>query len=242
MFNHMTTPADMLETATAGVARIGINFGNALLTGRDAAGRPIGIAVELAQALAARAGLTLEIVPYDAAGRMADGARDGSWDAAFLAVDPERAQDIEFTAPYLEVETTYLVPAESSLRRLDEVDGRGVRISVSRKSAYDLFLSRTLRQAELVRTPTPPESIEAFFQQRLDALAGLRPLLMDVAEKHPQTRILDGSFMTVRQAIGVPKGRPSAAAYAEQFLRELKASEKIAEIVASNGVRGVRLV
>src|SRR5438093_12744816 len=129
------------EIAPGGVLRVGINFGNTILSGRDAAGVPRGIAMDLARALAQRLGLPMEIVSYESAGRMADGAKAGAWDVAFLAVDPKRAEEIAFTAPYLEIDTTYLVWADSPLRTIADVDREGVRISVTDKSAYDLFLN-----------------------------------------------------------------------------------------------------
>ena len=165
---------------------------------------------------------------------MADGARAGEWDVAFLAVDPARAEEIRFTAPYLEVDTTYLVRDESPLRSVEDIDREGIRISVSNKSAYDLFLTRTLQRAELIRASTPPESIHLFFAERLEALAGLRPLLMDVAASHEGLRVLEGSFVTVRQAIGVPRNRSAIEADLDKFVEDIKASGFVDEVVKRN--------
>ena len=141
------------ELVPSGKLRVGINFGNALLANKKPGGVEGGIAVDLARELARRLNVPMEIVSYDSAGQMADGAKAGKWDVAFLGADPDRANEIAFTAPYLEIDTTYLVPAGSSLRSLADVDREGVRIAVSEKSAYDLFLTRSLKHATLVRVP-----------------------------------------------------------------------------------------
>jgi polar amino acid transport system substrate-binding protein len=224
-----------------GKLRVGINFGNAVLATRDENGSPRGIVLDLAQELSRRLGLIMELVSYESAGRMADDAKAGAWDVAFLAADPDRAEEIAFTAPYLEVDTTYLVWANSSIASLADVDSKGIRISVSNKSAYDLFLSRSLKYAELVRASTPKGSVDLFFEDHLDALAGLRPILIDVAEKLPGTRLLAGSFMTVKQAVGVPKGGEAAANSVSQFVEDIKVSGFLASTIQRNGVRGVSM-
>ena len=235
----MTNGPKTFELAATGRLRVGINFGNVLLATRDASGAPRGIAVDLARELTRRAGIPMELVPYDAAGRMADGAKAGEWDVAFLAADPARAEEIEFSAPYLRVDTGYLVWDNSTLHTLEDVDREGVRISVSNKSAYDLLLTRSLKRAQLVRAPGPESSIDLFFAERLDALAGLKPVLIEIAERHPGTRVLDGHFMAVQQAVGVPKARTSAAVYVREFIEDVKASGFVAEIIERNGILGV---
>lgn len=226
------------ELAPMGMLRVGINFGNTLLVSEDASGAPGGIAVNLAQELARRADIPIELVGYETAGKMAGGAKAGEWDVAFLASDPARADEIDFTAPYLEVDTTYLVPAGSLLRAVADVDREGVRIAVSEKSAYDLFLTRSLKRAQLVRAPGPSASVELFFSSKLDALAGLKPLLVEVAEKNPGARVLDGRFTVVQQAVGTPKGREAAAKYLRDFVEDIKASGFVAKTIERNGVRG----
>ena len=227
------------DVTPMGKLRVGINFGNALLTSRDASGTPGGIAVDLAKELARRVGVPMEIVSYEAAGQLADGAKAGAWDLAFLAADPARAEEIAFTAPYLEIETTYLVPAGSPLRTLADVDREGVRVAVSDKSAYDLFLTRSLKRAQLVRAPGVNASVDLFFAGKLDALAELKPLLVEVAEKQPGARVLDGRFMVVQQGVGTPKGRDAAAKYLREFVEDIKASGFVAKTIAKNGIRGV---
>lgn len=227
------------ELTPTGKLRVGINFGNELLTTRDASGAQGGIAVDLAGELARRVGVPLEIVSYESAGKMAEGAKAGAWDVAFLGADPDRANEIAFTAAYLEVDTTYLVPAGSRLRTLADVDREGVRIAVSGKSAYDLFLTRSLKRAQLVRAPNVNASVDLFFAEKLDALAGLKPLLVEAAARQTGARVLDGRFTVVQQAVGTPKGRDAAAKYLREFVEDVKASGFAAKTIEKNGIRGV---
>ena len=227
------------ELAPTGKLRVGINFGNSVLANRDGNGNPSGIAADLGKALAQRAGAPIEFVTYDAAGQMADGAKSGEWDVAFLAADPARAEEITFTPPYLQIDTTYLVLDGSPFQTTADVDRDGVRISLSDKSAYDLFLTRHLKHARLVRARGPSASVELFFRDSLDALAGIRPMLIDVARDHPGTRLLDGSFMAVQQAVGTPKGRRAAAQYLREFVEDIKASGFLEQTIRNNGILGV---
>jgi polar amino acid transport system substrate-binding protein len=232
----------MHDLASGEKLRVGINFGNALLARRGADGVPGGIAFDLAQELAGRTNLLLEVVSYTTAGKMADGAKSDAWDVAFLAADPDRAAEIIFSPPYLEIETTYLVPAASPMRTVADIDRDGIRVAVSEKSAYDLFLSRHLKHAQLIRIPGVDASVEQFFKENLDAVSGLKPLLIDVAEKHPGTRVLEGRVTAVQQAIGVPKGRAGAAEYVRDFVKQIKASGFLANVIERNGIRGVTVL
>ena len=232
-------PSVRSEFAPMGRLRVGINFGNALLANKDANGNAGGIALDLARELGRRVGVAVEIVGFDSAGRMADGAKAGAWDVAFLGADPDRANEITFTAPYLDVDSTYLVPPNSSLRTVEDVDREGVRIAVSDKSAYDLFLTRSLKRAQLVRVPGIDASVDLYLTQKLDALAGLRPLLIETARRQPGSRVLDGRFTVVQQAAGTPMGREAAAKYLREFIEDVKASGSAAKIFEKNGARGV---
>jgi polar amino acid transport system substrate-binding protein len=230
------------ELAPEGRIRVGINFGNTLLAKRGAKGEPYGIALDLAQELAHRTSLPLQMIDYEAAGRMADGARRGEWDVAFLATDPDRATEIAFTSPYLEMDTTYLVSAESRISSVEEVDRDGLRIAVSAKSAYDLILTRDLRHAHIERAPGPNASVDLFFAENLDALAGVKPLLLEIVEKHPGLRVLEGRFGVVQQAVGTPKGRDAAARYLFDFVKDIKESGLVTALIAKNEIRGVSVV
>jgi polar amino acid transport system substrate-binding protein len=230
------------ELAPTGKLCVGINYGNFLLVLKDSAGgEPQGIAPDLARELGGRLGVPVEFVRFDQAGKMADAVRTGVWDIAFLAAEPARANEIAFTAAYLEIEASYLVPAGSTIRTIEEVDRPGVRIAVANKAAYDLYLSRTLKHAELVRAEGIDGSYDLFVAQQLDVLSGLKPrLLMDV-ERLPGARILDGRFTAVQQGIGTPKARAVAAAYLREFVEEAKSSGLVARAIARHGVRGVNV-
>ena len=230
------------ELAPEGRIRVGINFGNALLAKRGANGEPYGIALDLAQELARRTSLPVKMIGYDAAGRMADGAHRGEWDVAFLATDPDRATEIAFTSPYLEMDTTYLVTAESPISSVEEVDREGLRIAVSAKSAYDLILTRDLRYAQIVRAPGPNASVDLFFAKNLDALAGVKPLLLEIVQNHPGMRVLEGRFGVVQQAVGTPKGRYAAARYLLEFVEDIKRSGLVTALIVKNEIRGVSVV
>jgi len=237
---HEISPAARSDLAPTGKLRVGINYGNFLLVAKDpASGEPRGIAVDLARELGRRAGVPVEFVPYDAAGKLAEGVRAGSWDVGFLAAEPERANEITFSAAYLEIEATYLVPAGSPIRSIADVDRDGVRIAVAVKSAYDLYLSRTLRRAELVRAQGIDASYKLFVDAKLEVLSGLKPRLITDAETLPGSRVLDGRFTAIQQSIGTPKGRDGAAKYLREFVEDVKASGFVAQAIAKHGVRGV---
>jgi polar amino acid transport system substrate-binding protein len=228
------------ELAPSGTLRIGLNHGNFLLvTPGSARADPRGVAPDLARELARRLGVPLAFVSYDTAGKMADAAGSGAWDVAFLGAEPQRAGEIAFTAAYLEIPSTYLVPAGSTLRSIAEVDRAGVKIAVAAKAAYDLWLSRNIKHATLVRAEGIDASYDIFVSQRLDALSGLKPRLVSDAERLPGSRILEGQFTAVQQAIGTPRGRGAGAKYLRGFVEDVKASGLVAKAIEENGVRGV---
>jgi len=230
------------EIAPAGKLRAAINFGNPVLAQKDpATGEPRGISVDLAQELARRLDVPIELVTYDSAGNVFDAVKTGAWDVAFLAVDPGRAGEIAFTAPYLVIDGTYLVPADSPLRTIDDVDRDGVRVAVGRKSAYDLYLSRTLKRARIVRAETSPGAIDLFLQDKLEAAAGVKQVLLRVAKENPRVRVLDGRFMAIEQAMGTPRGREEGARYLRDFVEEMKASGFIARSLEKSGQRDAEI-
>ena len=224
------------ELAPTGKLRVGINYGNFLLVNKD---RASGIAVDLGREIGRRLGVPVELVTYETAGKLADGVKTGAWDVAFLGAEPQRANEIAFTAAYLEIPATYLVPAGSRIRAIEEVDREGVRIAVAQKSAYDLFLSRNLKHAQLLRAEGIQGSYDLFIAQKLEVLSGLKPRLVTDAEKLPGSRVLDGQFTAVQQAIGTPKSREAGAKYLREFAEDAKASGLVAEAIARHGVRGV---
>jgi polar amino acid transport system substrate-binding protein len=227
------------ELATSGTLRVGLNHGNFLLVTPGSRADPRGVAPDLARELARRLGVPLAFVNYDTAGKMADAAATGAWDVAFLGAEPQRAGEIAFTAAYLEIPSTYLVPAGSPLRSIAEVDRAGVKIAVAAKAAYDLWLSRNIKHATLVRAEGIGASYDIFVSQRLDALSGLKPRLVSDAERLPGSRILEGQFTAVQQAIGTPRSREAGARYLRGFVEDAKASGLVAKAIEENGVRGV---
>jgi polar amino acid transport system substrate-binding protein len=231
-------PSDVArDLAPSGTLRAAINYGNPVLAQRDAgSGELRGVTVDLARELAHRAGVPLELRPYDAAGKVSADATSGRWDIAFVARDPERAKDMEFTDPYVIIEGGYLVPAGSPVQTIEEVDRAGVRIAVSRGSAYDLFLSRgVIKNATFVRGPSPQAALDQFANERLDALAGVKAVLAEYARTHPGYRVLPGRFMVIEQAMALPRGRPLAARYVREFVDEMKASGFVGTSLAKSG-------
>lgn len=228
------------EVAPTGTIRAAVNFANPVLATADGPdGEPAGIAVALARELGRRLDVPVRLLPYDSAAAMADDARTGVWDVAFLAADPAREETIAFTAPYVELDATYLVPAGSVIRTLEEVDAAGVRIAARPRSAYDLFLRRSLTHADLVYPEGAETDLEVLATGRADVLAGLRHMLADVAAGAPEWRLLDGRFATMAQAIGVPRGRPGAAAYLHTFVEDAKTSGFVATAIAAHPAEGV---
>src|SRR5438034_2193481 len=228
------------ELAPTGKLRVGINLQNFLLVNKDHAdGQDGGIAVDLGRELGRRLGVPVELVAFDTAGKLADAVKSGAWDVAFLGKEPTRANEIAFSEAYLEIEAGYLVPAGSPLRTIADVDREGVRVAVNAKSAYDLYLTRNLQRAKLHRAPTVDASYELFVADKLDVLAGLKPRLVMDAEKLPGSRVLEGRFSAVQQAIGTPQGRPSGAKYLREFAEDAKASGFVAKAIEKHAVRGV---
>jgi polar amino acid transport system substrate-binding protein len=228
------------DLAPTGKLRVGINYGNPVLATRDpASGELCGVAVDLAQELGRRVGLPVDLVGFESAGKMVEGLRAGAWDIAFLAVDPDRAADLSFTAPYIEIEGTYLVPAQSPIHSIAEVDREGVRVGISANSAYDLFLSRSLRHAQPVRAPDPSAAFQLIVEGKVDVVAGVKQHLLANAEKLPGARVLDGRFMAIQQALGIPKARQAGAIYLREFIEDVKASGFVAQAIAKAGIRGV---
>jgi polar amino acid transport system substrate-binding protein len=235
-----TSPPVRSELAPTDTLRVGVNHGNFLLvTPGSSRTTPLGIVPDLARELGRRLDVPVAFVGFDTAGQLADAVRTGTWDVAFLGAEPQRADEIAFTAAYLEIPASYLVPAGSPIRSIADVDREGIRIAVADKSAFELFLSRTLKHARLARVQGLDASFDLFVAEKLDALAGLRPKLLTDVEKLPGARILEGQFTAVQQAIGTPKGRAAGAKYLRAFVEEAKASGFVAEAIARNAVKGV---
>ena len=234
------TPATRQDLAPGGRLRVGINYGNVILARRDpASGESHGVAIDLARELAGRLSVPVDIVAYDSVAVMVEAAPTGAWDIAFLGSDPEREKVIGFTAAYLEIEATYLVPAGSPLRTVADVDRAGVRVAAPVKANYELYLKRSLKAAQLVSTPGADAAFDLLVGGKVDALAGLKQALIGLADRLPGSRMLEGRFMAVQQSIGVPRGRDAGLAYLRGLVEEAKASGLVARAIEKTGARGV---
>ncbi len=216
------SPDVVKDLAPTGKLRVSINLGNIVLAQKDpTTGALGGVSVDLARELGRRLDKPVELVPFDGAGKAFEALKAGALDVVFLAIEPVRANEIEFTAPYVLIEGVYMVPKGSALKSVAEVDRKGVRIGVNKGSAYDLFLTRTLKNAELVRSEN---GVELFVEQKLDAAGGVKQPLVAYAQGHPEVRIMAGRFMEIQQAMGTPKGRAAGAGYLRAFIEEMKAN------------------
>ena len=231
------------ELAPTGTLRPGMNLSNALFTARDAAtGELSGVSVDLWRELGSRLGVPVEFVVFATPGDVADAADSGRWDVAILAIEPARAQTIAFSPPITAIEATYAVHDDSPLASVADVDVAGVRIAAPNKAGYELYLTRTLKNATLVRTASFRESIEFFNERRADALAGLKPALLDALPKLRGAHLLDGRFMTVNHGLGTPRARSAGAAYLAAFVAEVNTSGFVARSIARHGVQGLSAV
>ena len=228
------------ELAPTGVLRAAINLSNFLLvTGRSPSGDPEGVAPDLARAIADRLGVPVRYVTFERPSLLADAAGTDVWDIGLIGAEPARAEKIAFTAAYVEIEATYLVPKGSPLTDLAQVDRIGVRIAVTAGAAYDLWLERNIQHATLVRSNSSRSAWQQFTEDKLDALAGLRPgLLSDVANL-PGSRILDGQFTAVQQAVGTLRSNTAGAEFLRKFVEEAKASGLVASLIEKHHVNGL---
>jgi polar amino acid transport system substrate-binding protein len=234
------TPAVRADLAPGGKLRAGVNYGNFILATKDpATGESRGVAVDLLKEIAGRLQAATEIVAYDKVGVMVDDAKTGSWDIAFLGSEPAREREISFTAAYLEIEATYLVPGGSPLRHASEVDRDGIVVTAAARANYELFLSRTLKHAKLISAPDGGAAFDLLVSGKVNALAGLKEGLFGLAEKLPGSRILDGRFMGVQQSIGIPKGRDAGLQFLRAVVEDAKASGLVARAIERTGARGV---
>jgi polar amino acid transport system substrate-binding protein len=235
----MNAASLLKDLAPTGTLRVGINYGNPVLARRDSTGELHGVAVDLGLELGRRLELSVGLVGFESAGKMFDAVKAGAWDVAFLAIDPARSAEVDFTAPYVEIEGTYLFPPGSALRTIADVDNKNVRVGISGGSAYDLFLSRSLKHAQLVRAPSPESAFDLIAAGQVDVLAGVRQHLVGHATKLPGSRVLDERFMAIQQALGIPKGHAEGLQYLREYIDDVKASGFVAEAIEKAGVRGV---
>lgn len=234
-------PAALAELAPTGVLRVAINYGNPVLAQRGADGQPAGVSATLARALAQQLQVPLQFETFDAAGKVFAALPESRWDLAFLAIEPVRAAQIEFSQPYVIIEGTYLVRDDSAFQAVADLDRQGARLAVGQGAAYDLFLSRTLSAAQLVRAPTSAAAVVWFVEQHLDAAAGVRQPLNVFAAQNPGYRVLPDSFTEIRQAMAVPQGRLAAAAFVRAFLNDRLHDGTVHKALEASGQTDVRI-
>ncbi len=228
------------ELAPTGVLRAGINLSNFLLvTGRSANGDPEGVSPDMARAVADRLGVPVKYVPFKTPGELGDQAGKNIWDIGLIGAEPQRAQTIAFSAAYCEIEATYMVPPGSAIKAIGDVDKKGVRIAVSARSAYGLWLENNIKNATLMPVSGLDAAFNKFKDEKLDVLAGLRPGLLKDIGKFPGARILDGKFSAVQQAIGTPKANTAGAAFLAAFVEEAKKSGLVGRLIERHKVNGL---
>lgn len=228
------------ELAPKGVLRAGINMSNFLLvTGKTAAGDPAGVAPDMAAEIARRLGVPVAYVQFERPSKLADAAGTDAWDIGLIGAEPQRAAKIAFTPAYCEIEATYLVPANSPITGVADVDRPGVRITVRRGAAYDLWLERNIREATVLRSDSADGPFDQFVAEKLEAYASLKPALLKDREKLPGSKILPGNFMTVQQAIGTEKKNTAGAAFLADFVAEAKTSGLVAQLIEKHHVQGL---
>ena len=233
------TPELARAFAPSGTLRASINLGNPILANCGADGQPFGVSIDLANGLAQALGLPIELVVFDAAGKSVEAVEQERADIGFFAIDPKRGEHIAFTAPYVLIEGSYMVPQGSALQSNDEVDRAGTRVVVGKGSAYDLFLTRELKAAEIVRAPTSPTVVDVFVEQNAEVAAGVRQQLESDLGRFPGHRLLPGRFMVIQQAMGVGKARgPEAAAFLAAYVERQKASGFVADALKRHGIEG----
>lgn len=230
------------DIAPQGELRVAINLGNPVLAKHDEKTQVLsGVSVVLANALADELEIAISLTAYDAAGKVFAALEQGAWDLAFLAIEPVRAEKISFTSPYACIDGTYLVRTQSMFSRAADLDAGGCRIAVGRGAAYDLYLSRTLKHAELVRATTSAAAVDEFLKLGLDAAAGVRQPLERFAQGTTGVRVLKDNFTEIRQAMAVPKGRAVAAQYVQNFINCCLRSGLIAKALEETGEGDARV-
>jgi len=228
------------ELAPTGVLRAGINLSNFLLvTGRAANGNPEGVSPDMAHAIADKLGVPVQYVPFKTPGELADQVDNNVWDIGNIGAEPQRAQKISFTAAYCEIEATYMVPTGSTIKSIADVDRKGVRIAVSARSAYCLWLENNIKNATLVQVSGLDAAYDKFVADKFEILAGLRPGLLKDMTKAPGMKILDGKFSAVQQAVGTRKANSAGADFLSAFVEDAKKSGLVAGFIEKHKVKGL---
>ena len=236
----LISPALLAAFAPGGTLRASINLGNPILANKDAAtGEPVGVSIDLAREFARRLGVDVELVVFEKAAASVDAVKNEKADIGFFAIDPARSEGLLFTAPYVLIEGSYLVTDSSALTDNAQVDATGHRISVGAGSAYDLFLTREIKAADIVRLQGAGPALAALRSGEVEVAAGIRQLLEGEARRAPGVRVLPGRFMVIQQAMGTPASRgEEAQAFLAAFVEEMKASGFVAEALKRHRIEG----
>jgi polar amino acid transport system substrate-binding protein len=235
------TPTDHVLRALApdGRLRAAINFGNPILANKDAkTGEPVGVSIDLARELGRRLNVPVDLVTFNAAGKVVEAVTANEVAIAFVAIDPQRAVSTVYTAPYVVIEGAYLVRNDSTLKDNDEVDRTGNRIVAAKGSAYDLYLSRAIKNATIVHAATSQAVTDTFLSQNMEVAAGVKQQLQMDAARLGGVRLLPGRFMVINQAMGTPISRAAAGEYLKAFIEEMKASGFVAAALERHGIKG----
>jgi polar amino acid transport system substrate-binding protein len=233
------TMTAITELAPTGKLRAGMNLGNNLFTRKNESGELFGVSVDLMQELAKRLGVSLELVIYEQPGQVADDVTKGVWDIAILAIENTRAKTISFSPAMTEIEAGYVVHLNSTLKSTEEVDAEGLKIAAPEKAGYELYLTSALNHASIVRTKNFADSIQIFNENKVDAIAGLKPNLIESMHKFPEGKLLQGSFMTVNHGFAIALGKAAANAYLQNFVKELIETGFVARSIAKHQIKGL---
>ena len=238
-------PKMIQSFAPTGTLRVGINLGNPVLAGLDTVTqKPKGVSIDIANEIGKRSGIPIELIPFQSAGSTVDAIKTGNIDLIFVAIDPVRGADVNYTPPYIQIEGAYMVKADSKLKVNEEVDRSGVEIVVGKGSAYDLFLTREIKNAALLRAASSQAVIDDFMAGKGNVAAGVKQQLESDAKRYNGLRMLPGRFMVINQAIGIPKARPEfekTTVYLSGIITDLKSSGFVANSMKRHGIEGAKV-
>jgi polar amino acid transport system substrate-binding protein len=238
-------PTTLKSFAPSGTLRVGINLGNPVLASEDAATKQLsGISVDIATEISKRINLPIQLIPFRSAGATVDGIKNGELDMVFVAIDPVRGADISYTPAYIQIEGAYVVKASSPLKSNVEVDVAGAEIVVGKGSAYDLYLTREIKNATLLRAASSQAVIDDFMSGKGNVAAGVKQQLESDAKRYEGLRMLPGRFMVINQSIGISKARPDfekTTAYLSEVIAQLKQSGFVANSMQRHHIQGAKV-
>jgi polar amino acid transport system substrate-binding protein len=233
------TTEEKLALAPTGKLRAAMIITNPVHVTKDpSSGELKGVAIDLGREMARRLGLPFEVVGYSSPTALVGSAKSGQWDIVFIGV-PVGERDMDLSAPYVQIEMGYLVPKDSPISKISEIDGRGIRVAVQEKGGADTLLTPTIKEATLVRRPTIADAVEAVRSGHADAMAGIKTYLIPTSERLPGSRVLEGRIAVEQTSIGVPKGHHVGAAYVRRFVDAAKSEGLVKAAIERAGIRGL---